>query len=114
MTNDHHDLSLEDYLQRVRDRLLICLDNFLGRRLSIIEASRLRWRLGNELNDDDPLFRTFLGIDSETDHLPVGDERNLWNPKALIQKNKEIREMEINFESEARIVAEVLRSRLGH
>ncbi|AKP24484.1 hypothetical protein LIMHP_00040 [Leptospira interrogans serovar Manilae] len=76
MTNDHHDLSLEDYLQRVRDRLLICLDNFLGRRLSIIEASRLRWRLGNELNDDDPLFRAFLGIDSEIDRLPIGDERN--------------------------------------
>nr|WP_230489751.1 hypothetical protein [Leptospira noguchii] len=71
------------------------------------------WRLGNELSNDDPLFRIFLGIDSETDHLPIEDERNLWDPKALIEKDKEIREMEINFESEARIAAEVLRSRFG-
>ncbi|EMO76688.1 hypothetical protein LEP1GSC127_2256, partial [Leptospira kirschneri str. 200801925] len=29
--------------------------------------------LGNELSDKDPLFRIFLGIDSETDRLPVGN-----------------------------------------
>lgn len=68
MTDDHLDLSHEDYLQRVRDRLLVCIDDFLARRLSVIEASRRIWRLGNELNNNDPLFRIFLGIDSETDH----------------------------------------------
>ncbi len=100
-------------MQRVKDRLLVCLNDFLGRRLSVIEASRRIWRLGNELSDEDPLFQIFLGIDSETDRLPVGNERSLWNPEALIERDKEIHEMEINFESEARIAAEALRSKFG-
>ncbi|WP_016752906.1 hypothetical protein [Leptospira kirschneri] len=65
------------------------------------------------MSDKDLLFRIFLGIDSETDRLPVGNERNLWNPQALIEKDKEIHEMEINFESEARIATEALRSKFG-
>jgi hypothetical protein len=45
-------------------------------------------RLG--LDDEKPLIK-FVGIDSETDHLPLDPEdRKLWNPQALVEKDKEI------------------------
>ncbi|HEY1923472.1 MAG TPA: hypothetical protein VGG44_12040 [Tepidisphaeraceae bacterium] len=45
-------------------------------------------RLGVEMDVE---FRLFVGVDSETDHLPVDpEERKLWNPKSLIEKDAEI------------------------
>jgi hypothetical protein len=39
----------------------------------------------------DPQFRLFVGIDSETDHLPIDPaERKLWNSEALVEKDREI------------------------
>jgi hypothetical protein len=34
--------------------------------------------------------RLIIGIESETDHLPVGDVRQLWAAEALREKNVEI------------------------
>jgi hypothetical protein len=51
-------------------------------------------RLCNEMNDldwmDDPSYRTFLGVVSESDHLPIGPDRKHWNPEALKRKDAEI------------------------
>ena len=38
----------------------------------------------------DPDFLPFVGIDSETDHLPIGEERQHWNPEALRERDVEI------------------------
>ncbi len=43
------------------------------------------------------MFVTFTGIESETDHLALGEVRKLWSPDALIEKDKEIRENEEHY-----------------
>jgi hypothetical protein len=64
------------------------LDGALG----IIEGSRrlndLREALGIHHLDDD--FAGFVAIDSETDALPIGDVRRLWNEEALVHKDREV------------------------
>jgi hypothetical protein len=52
------------------------------------ELSRLLASLGCDL--DDPDYRTFVGIDSETDALPVGRARRHWAPEALADKAPDI------------------------
>jgi hypothetical protein len=51
------------------------------------------WRGG--LPDDDPALRAFVLIDSETDALPLGTERQHWEPAALAQKDQEIARAEM-------------------
>jgi hypothetical protein len=45
-------------------------------------------RLG--IDREEP-FVTFIGVESETDHLPIDpEERKLWNTQVLVEKDKEI------------------------
>ena len=41
---------------------------------------------------DDPDSRVFIGVESETDHLPYGNDRQYWAAEALRRKDKEIGE----------------------
>ncbi len=63
--------------------------------VGVIAASRklrdLHCQMFQDVDDD---FRIFIGIESETDHLPVGDERQYWNAAVLSEKDKEIAEYE--------------------
>jgi hypothetical protein len=59
-------------------------DVLLGAR----ELSALRFAVG--LPEDDPDFLRFVGIDSETDALPLGTVRSLWSREALEEKAAEI------------------------
>jgi hypothetical protein len=52
------------------------------------ELSRLLVSLGCDLEDPD--YRTFVGIDSETDALPVGSARRHWAAQALAEKAPDI------------------------
>lgn len=38
--------------------------------------------------------RLIIGVESETDHLPVGEVRKLWDPDALKEKDLEIERAE--------------------
>ena len=49
---------------------------------------KLCWQLG--LRDDDPIMRDLVLISSETDHLPLGPERQYWAPDALAEKDVQI------------------------
>ena len=64
--------------------------------LGVIEGSRrlcsLRFRVSSL--DHDPDFTPFVGIDSETDHLPIGEVRELWAPEALVRLTPEIQATE--------------------
>ncbi len=59
--------------------------------LSYIEGARqiaaLRFSAGME---DDPDILPFVGIDSETDALPVGKVRELWKSSALESRQADI------------------------
>jgi hypothetical protein len=49
---------------------------------------RLRFNIGEFENDADLLLMT--GIESETDHLPIGPERDHWDPEVLATRASEI------------------------
>jgi hypothetical protein len=53
--------------------------------LSILAGARI---LGSCSSDAD--FALLGMIDSDTDHLPVGRERALWNPEILVEKDNEV------------------------
>jgi hypothetical protein len=40
----------------------------------------------------DEEFITFAGVDSEADELPIGDERQHWNPEALQKLEPKVQE----------------------
>jgi len=71
------------------------LDGHVG----IIEGSRqlasLRHPAGVDPFDED--FLPFVGIDSETDSLPIGDTRVHWAPEALAKKDAEIAAAEAHY-----------------
>ncbi len=54
--------------------------------------SKLLFQLG--LGDDDRVNAAFSAILSETDHLPIGTERQYWVPSALARKDEEIAQAE--------------------
>jgi len=61
-------------------------------RIGIIEGSRSLHALQHSLPEIelDPDFTVFDAIVSETDHLPIGQERALWSKTALLEKDNEI------------------------
>ena len=62
-------------------------------RVGIVEGSRILSRLSYDLVVDpraDKDFLVFLGVDSETDVLPIGDVRKHWNVLALEREDAKI------------------------
>ena len=43
---------------------------------------------------EDPDFEAFILISSETDHLPIGSERQYWEPAALALKDHDLADAE--------------------
>jgi hypothetical protein len=85
----------EDYKIFVQGKIVGICESILKEEMGIIAGSRRIKSLGFELfdnNDEDFVF--FIGIESETDHLPVDFERRNWSLEALERKDKEIAEFE--------------------
>jgi hypothetical protein len=76
--------------------LIATLTSFLEGRLEVVEVARKlaaqRFAFVGEHLDED--WRVFVAIDSETDHLPLGDVRKHWAADALARKDAERRETE--------------------
>jgi hypothetical protein len=51
--------------------------------------------------DKDPDFIFFVGIESETDEIPIGDVRSRWNPEALKAKDAELQRFEASVRDKA-------------
>ena len=70
--------------------LVQVLEELRSGRVGITEGCRnvvgLRHALNQENNE---LFLPFVGVDSETDHFPLGDVRARWSPSALEREDKE-------------------------
>jgi hypothetical protein len=82
---------------------------------SFIEGSRLIWRLGPtaRLGDRDPDLTTFSGIDSETDALPVGEERKYWARDALERLQPEVERAEAWAKQYGRTACQNILRRFG-
>jgi hypothetical protein len=70
------------------------------------KLSLLRHTLVGDARDED--WDVFVGIDSETDHLPLEESRKNWAPDALARKDVEIKEAEDFFRARAMQAAQNL------
>jgi hypothetical protein len=78
--------------------------------VGVIEGARemTRVHFRSHSKEEDEEFLVFVGINSETDHLPVGEVRRHWSTEALERKDAEIRKAEEFFRDRALSAAQAL------
>jgi hypothetical protein len=87
-----------------RQKVVAIARELLAGHVGVLEAARRISALRGDrvqLDEFHPDFVTFLGIDSETDDLPLGEDRANWAPDALAQKDLEIARCEEMYRSDA-------------
>jgi hypothetical protein len=87
-----------------RQKVAQIAQGILDSRIGIIAGARqIRVFCGGHLglDEQDPDLSTFIGIDSETDDLPIGDVRQYWAAHALVQKDLEIERCEARYREAA-------------
>jgi hypothetical protein len=83
--------------KNAREEALETAHAILECKLGVLEGVRLLSTLAPELVSDwkvDPDFLVLAALDSETDDLPVGAQRKLWDPKALAARDKIVSQLE--------------------
>ena len=105
----------EDYVQMQRQHLCEIAKLILAGDLGIIAGVRqlLPFRHEIELAEAEDAFRVLAGIDSETDHLPIGSQRLNWAEAALRKKEQEIAEAEAHAAKDVLRVCQRLLTQLG-
>jgi hypothetical protein len=101
MDRTQYRINLE-YRASVRAQILAVCQQFLEGRLELIQSARelLKFRDGVE-PEVGTLLDVFVGICSETDALPIGTERALWNSEALVLEDRKIAAAELRWRSRA-------------
>ena len=89
-------ISHEEYVINQRQKVTDLLTDVIDGKISILLAARqiVQLRFEIELDENDKDILAFVGIDSESDSLPIGPERSYWSEDALKNKEKEIKEVE--------------------
>ena len=99
----------EEHREKASRKIVAAAKSVLLGELGIVAGARqlANWRfdVGAE---HDPDFIFFVGVDSETDHLPVGAVRSSWNAEALKRKAEELRNLEAAFREKAFRACQVL------
>jgi hypothetical protein len=103
---NHHRVTLpiynEEHRQFLSRKIVAAARAVLSGELGIIAGARQLCGLGHEIGADrDAYFTFFVGLDSETDHLPIGDVRQHWNVEALREKDAEIVRVETFYRERA-------------
>jgi hypothetical protein len=66
------------------------LESFQAGRLGVTEASRKVVAVRDALGElSNPIFDTFVAVESETDAFPIGDVRQRWSSAALSRMDAE-------------------------
>jgi hypothetical protein len=89
--------------RRVASRKIVATaQRVLSGDLSVIAGARQLSGLRFDVNAErDPDFIFFSGVDSETDHLPVGEVRSRWSADTLKAKDKELQAYEASVRDKA-------------
>jgi hypothetical protein len=105
VTNEQHwHRSCREVVERCRD--------LMEGRLSVIEAARVLRELAFRVRaEEDPDFILFRAIDSESDALPIGPEREHWSTSALEREDSKIAAFEETWRSRALLSARNLTER---
>jgi hypothetical protein len=87
---DH--MSHEEYVALQRRRVGALARDILDGKLDILEGAREIVRLRHELEvpEDDPDLNAFVVIESETDALPIGRQREHWAVDVLARREPEL------------------------
>lgn len=93
-------MDAENYQNRLREKTIVVCEELIRGEIGVIAASRELVSLFAHMNMDNPDFVFFKAVESETDHLPIGEERKNWNAEALKQKDIEISENELFYKNE--------------
>ena len=100
--------------QRACRAIGITLRRMLAGRISFLDGARALLRLRTEAGlADDPAFQPFVLIESETDHLPIGQQRKYWSEAALVAKEPDIQRAEEWAVRTAEAEAKALADRFG-
>jgi hypothetical protein len=88
----------------------------LANQIGIIEGARelahLRWQVTDD--EFDPDFIPFVAVDSETDALPIGEERVYWASKVLVEKDQEIKEADDFYREKILAACRILIARFAY
>jgi hypothetical protein len=104
----------EEFAAFTRGKIVAICEAVLKEEIGVIAGSRRLKSLGYELcGDHDEDFLVFVAIDSETDHLPVDQDRRNWGAEALERKDTEIAEAEALYKDEAFAACRKLIERFG-
>jgi hypothetical protein len=89
----------QEHRQFLSRKIVAAAQSILSGEIGVVAGAYELGSLGRQIGANrDPDFELFIGIDSETDHLPVGEVRKYWNPEALRAKDAEL----ARFESQVR------------
>lgn len=105
----------EGQLRKVYDEVVSAAKELAAGQVSFVDGIRrvaaMRW-LASPI-DHDPDFMLFVGIDSESDHLPGIENRPQCAQAWLDQCDKEARELESFWSAEVRTACAVLVARFS-
>ena len=91
-----------EYREAVRARMLTLAKGVISGDLGAIAAAReLKGFQDGVEPEIGVLLIVFVAIDSETDALPVGKERTLWNAEALVREDRKIAAAELRWRAKA-------------
>jgi hypothetical protein len=95
MTTPIHD---EEHRRFLSGKIVAAARGVLSGELDVIAGARQLCGLGHQIGADrDADFTFFVGVESETDHLPVGGVRQHWSADALREKDAEIARAEASY-----------------
>ena len=85
-----------EYVESTRRKVVETAQAMLDGQLGFLVGSRRLAALRHEVDvaGSDADFLIFVGIDSETDALPLGEVRQHWSPEALAKLEAEIQNAE--------------------
>lgn len=91
-----------------------CALDLIEGRAGIIESSRAMQRLAYKVRDEkDPHFTLFCAVYSESNALPVGEERKNWATSALRREDAQIESFEERWRERALEAARLLIKKYG-
>lgn len=90
---------------KIRNDILDLAKEMLSGSSGLIDDCHKMVKLYNQLSDQEQkeyqdLFVGFIGIESQTDHLPIGNVRKEWNKGSLDKKDTEKIEFEKIFKDQ--------------
>lgn len=85
----------QEHRQFLSHKIVTAARSIISGELGVVAGARQLCDLGHQIGADrDPDFTYFIGVESESDHLPLDEVRKHWNPEALRAQDAELAEFE--------------------